>query len=136
MLSFVIGRNTYAIFKNGALYEIQCQQTKPVLQPTLNYNGKPAKLPLLNCYLGSSTVVAQLTDEGYLTQNVRTTLHETTNKSKQFLVYRNNTLIDEHQAKEKIIINNDVTINASNYTYQERLVHEVLQTSNQSRGET
>ena len=126
VLSLLIGRQTQAVFKNGALYELQCQETKAVLQPSLWYKGKVLKYPRFNCYLGSSTVVAQLTDEGYLTQNLVFALHQPEKQAfilqGRMIVFENSTLTNEKPALEKIIIDDELTISASNFTYSEEKI--------------
>ena len=125
VLTLLLGRKTQAVYKNGALYELQCQMTNAVLQPSLEHKGKVARYPLFNSYLGSSTVVAQLTEEGYLSQNVQYSLHYTEKQAfilqGKFIVYKNNTLTSERPALEKIVIDKDLTIAASNFTYSEEL---------------
>ena len=125
VLSLLIGRKTQAVYQNNALYELQCQETNAVLQPSLEHNGKVARYPLFNSYLGSSTVVAQLSDEGYLTQNVQYSLHPATKQAYilqgKFIVFSNNTLTEERPALEKIKINEKLTIAASNFTFSEEL---------------
>lgn len=125
VLSLLIGRKTQAVYRHNALYELQCQDTTAVLQPSLEFNGKVARYPLFNSYLGSSTVVAQLTDEGYLTQNVQYSLNPATKQAfilqGKFIVFANNTLTEERPALEKIVINEKLTIAASNFTFSEEM---------------
>ena len=125
VLSLLLGRKTQAVYKNGAILELQCQMTNAVLQPSLVHKGKVARYPLFNSYLGSSTVVAQLTEEGYLSQNVQYSLHPTEKQAfilqGRFIVYKNNTLTSERPALEKIVIDKNLTIATSNFTYSEEL---------------
>ena len=125
MLSLLVGRRAQAVYSNGALYELDCQETNAVLQPSLEHKGKVARFPLFNAYLGSSTVVAQLTEEGYLTQNVAYSLHHTAKQAfileGKFVVYENNTLTSERPALERIVIDKNLTIAAANFTYAEEL---------------
>ena len=114
-------RKSQAVYKNGALYELQCQRTKAVLQPTLLLREKIARFAIFNCYLGSSTIVAQLTEKGYLTQSLEFSLHHTSKQAfileGKLIVYVNNTLSSERPALEKIKIDNKLTLKASKFTY-------------------
>ena len=125
VLSLMLGRKTQAVYKNGALYELQCQRKRAVLQPSLMLGDKIAKFPIFNCYLGSSTVVAQLTEEGFLSQSLDYSLHHTSKQTfileGKLIVYVNNTLTSERPAVEKIKIDNKLTLKASNFTYSEEL---------------
>ena len=65
-------------------------------------------------------MVTQLTEEGYLTQNLAFSLHQTEKQSSilrgRMIVYENNTLTSERPALEKVIIDDELTIEASNFT--------------------
>ena len=125
VLSLILGRKTQAVYKNGALYELQCQRTRAVLQPSLMVGDKIAKRPVFNCYLGSSTVTAQLTEEGFLSQSIDYSLHHMSKQTfileGKLIVFENNTLSSERPAVERIKIDNKLTLQASNFTFSEDL---------------
>ena len=125
VLSLMLGRTTQAVYKNRALYELQCQRTRAVLQPSLMLGDKIAKFTIFNRYLGSSTVVAQLTEEGFLSQSLDYSLHHMSKQTfileGKLIVYVNNTLSSERPAVEQIKIDNKLTLKASTFTFSEEL---------------
>ena len=81
VLSLMLGRKTFASYKNGILRELECQSVTAILQPSLKLNNKISQRLLFNVHLGTSTIQAQWTTEGFLTQQLKTTIQNNTKKT-------------------------------------------------------
>ena len=123
VLSLLLGRKAFASYRNGVLQELECQNVTAILQPNLTLNNKISKRLLFNVHLGTSTIQAQWTTEGFLTQQLKTTIRNSTKRTFVFfdslLYFINNTLSKAAPSLRKISLNQDVSFSATNIEFDE-----------------